>query len=996
MNAKFVSGLLCAFLLCPLANSVVASEAVLHQINKIEVIVPTADIKPAQWHYSVTNPGTGWTAQNFDDAAWPEGWSGFGTSGTPGSVPNTVWNTDDIWLRRTFTMPAGNFTNLQFYVHHDEDVEIYINGVLAAKEAGFLTGYEPLEILPAALKFLAGGNQITMAVHCHQTVGGQYVDVGICEILGVPEPYPKLSGGSFSGPTVPESPDPLVAYRWPNPKASDDLEMYTLRPVTLQSDMPRAFSHLNSLTGEHPDVTVNGTGSIRMDFGQENAGWLEFDSPDLDGNVEMSISEYNEPATEMAGPANPKKTKAPRKYGHTYRLELNRELYEGVRFGWIHVRSFNKPWHITGLRLICQIKPSNYTGSFSCSDPELTRIWYAGVYTVKLNLLKDYFGAVLMDRGDRISWTGDAYIAQGATLAALGDNFDFVKTNLAKTANDANGIASYSLYWVLSLLDYYDYSGDDAMLAQYLANACGKLDAAYDHYEHPPDLTFYGWDERLGAGFANPNLPESRHAYAMLSIHAWRGFARAMEQHGRLDLCKKYQRYADEKITQLRNNPAWPAKFGPHAAADAIDAGFTSPAEQSSLLADGLSDRIQRLSYSPFNELFIIEALSAMGRTDDALSTVNDCWGGQLRYGGTTFFEVYDPSWNNFLGKNDAVPNDQCGYTSLCHPWSAGVVRWLTEETLGIKPASPGFRTYTICPHLGRTLTQVSGQVKTPRGIIAASFDTAKGKCALSAPAGTEGEFYIPKAEKVIQSIRINGKVVWEKVRSEDHSQMAPGIGGIYDEDDFIRLTCVQPGEYAMDISYRGVTPAAQEADWDYAIKRVKEDASTQGNWGSKYGHDGFVLCNYDEVNGKLADRQQLPDYVSAVNYSLNANVCWQTGTVDPRAPAPNAADGFPRNVGALYTQDPQGGFQTMTVDINLTNSKPCQISLYFVDWDKKDRRLAVEAFDRKTLRRVAPVQMVRDFTGGKYLIYRYNQSVRFRIDQVRGDNATLSGIFFD
>lgn len=85
-----------------------------------------------------------------------------------------------------------------------------------------------------------------------------------------------------------------------------------------------------------------------------------------------------------------------------------------------------------------------------------------------------------------------------------------------------------------------------------------------------------------------------------------------------------------------------------------------------------------------------------------------------------------------------------------------------------------------------------------------------------------------------------------------------------------------------------------------------------------------------------------------------------------------------------------------MTVDINLAETTDCRIALYFVDWDRKGRRVAVEMFDRDTLQRIAPVQMVRDFTGGKYLVYRYDKSVRFRIDQVRGDNATLSGIFFN
>ena len=51
----------------------------------------------------------------------------------------------------------------------------------------------------------------------------------------------------------------------------------------------------------------------------------------------------------------------------------------------------------------------------------LTRIWYVGAYTVKLNLLSNYFGAILVDRGDRISWTGDAHCSQAASLVAFGN-----------------------------------------------------------------------------------------------------------------------------------------------------------------------------------------------------------------------------------------------------------------------------------------------------------------------------------------------------------------------------------------------------------------------------------------------------------------------------------------------------------------------------------------------------------------------------------------------
>ena len=90
-----------------------------------------------------------------------------------------MWNTDDIWLRREFTMPAGDFHDLEFNVFHDEDVEIYVNGIPAAAANGFITSYEPMEIRRPALAELKPGAKITLAVHCHQTKGGQGIDVGI-------------------------------------------------------------------------------------------------------------------------------------------------------------------------------------------------------------------------------------------------------------------------------------------------------------------------------------------------------------------------------------------------------------------------------------------------------------------------------------------------------------------------------------------------------------------------------------------------------------------------------------------------------------------------------------------------------------------------------------------------------------------------------------------------------------------------------------------------
>jgi len=186
----------------------------------------------------------------------------------------------------------------------------------------------------------------------------------------IDQPYSYVTNGSFSGPAVPESPDPLVAYRWRDPKATDALEIYLLHPIAVSVDKAESFDNVQSLTGSSADVTVKGCGSICLDFGVECPAWIEFDSPDCPGDVEMSISEYNEPAADM------NKTRVPVKYCNTYRLELNGDLYEGVRFAWISVKSFENQWHITGVRAVCQVKPTNYRGRFSCSDPLLAKIWY--------------------------------------------------------------------------------------------------------------------------------------------------------------------------------------------------------------------------------------------------------------------------------------------------------------------------------------------------------------------------------------------------------------------------------------------------------------------------------------------------------------------------------------------------------------------------------------------------------------------------------------------
>jgi alpha-L-rhamnosidase len=817
---------------------------------------------------------------------------------------------------------------------------------------------------------------IMLSLGCQQSANAQF------------NGYPPISA-SKNGTINPSSPDPIINYTWADPKVSDGMESYQLKPVSWVASVPHNFN-MNGFKKNNV-IVVKGEGDIRFDFGQTNAGWLEFDSPDLNGKVEMSISEYNQPP-QYASNYLPK-TLTPKKHGNTYRLELNPELYEGVRFGWIHVRSFSKAWHITAVRLVCQTRPVNYNGSFACSDSLLTRIWYTGAYTVKLNLLKDYLGTILMNRGDRFSWTGDAHPAQAASMVAFG-NYDFIKKNLAYTSGQSNGIRSYALYWVLSLIDYYKYTGDSATLKSYINNVIAKLDDAYKVYGTNPNLEYYGWDERLGAGFEHPNLPEPQNAYKMLSIRAWREFAAVMDMYGQTDLRDKYNSYAIEKIADFRKDGSWYQSFGLHAGADAVTTGFLSANEKKAIYNKSFTDKVNRISYSPFNQYFIIQAFALMNKYDDALGSIRDLWGGQIKYGGTTFFEDYRPSWNAVVGKNGPVPNNQCGFTSLCHPWGAGVTKWLSEEVLGIKPTSPGFTTFDVIPHLGRTLTSVSGKTPTLLGDISASFNVSTGLCTLSVPTGTVGRIGIPKVEKNIRSIKVNGVLIWDGAY---HS--VAGFSGANDDSQFVYIKGAQPGTYRIVVAYSGTTPKYSEPVASYPANFVGIDSTTHGNWGKIHGKDGYVLCNY---NGNGTDKKSLPAYVSSVDYykvkgnGLPLDTVWKLNTSDSRALAPDTANSFPRNAACLYAMDADQIGYTFTSTVVIKGTHEYKISLYFVDWDNKGRQIEVEMFDGTTSNLIAPVEIIKDCRGGAYLTYSYNKSAKFRINWVRGHNASLSGIFFD
>lgn len=143
-----------------------------------ETLVPTSEREAQTWSYTVDAPAGDWLKPAFDAAGWKTGPGGFGSKGTPGAVVGSEWTTSDIWLRRTFQLDSVEFQMAAIRIYHDEDAEVYVNGALVLKVAGFQNSYANIDATAALRKALKPGAN-TLAVHCRQTQGGQGIDVGI-------------------------------------------------------------------------------------------------------------------------------------------------------------------------------------------------------------------------------------------------------------------------------------------------------------------------------------------------------------------------------------------------------------------------------------------------------------------------------------------------------------------------------------------------------------------------------------------------------------------------------------------------------------------------------------------------------------------------------------------------------------------------------------------------------------------------------------------------
>lgn len=139
-----------------------------------ETVLPASDEKSYEAKYTESQPAENWMQPDFNESGWKTGKGAFGDNETRAG---TQWRSDDIWMRRTFSLSSADVNQLHLKLQHDDNVQVFINGTSVYDVKGF-TG--KFVYIPVRNVLKKGKN--VLAVHVKNTAGGQWLDAGLVQV----------------------------------------------------------------------------------------------------------------------------------------------------------------------------------------------------------------------------------------------------------------------------------------------------------------------------------------------------------------------------------------------------------------------------------------------------------------------------------------------------------------------------------------------------------------------------------------------------------------------------------------------------------------------------------------------------------------------------------------------------------------------------------------------------------------------------------------------
>ena len=391
----------------------------------------------------------------------------------------------------------------------------------------------------------------------------------------------------------------------------------------------------------------------------------------------------------------------------------------------------------------------NHSGSFRCSDEEINKIWEVGAYTMDLTTREFFMDGI---KRDRWTWSGDA-IQSYLMNYYLRFDTECVKRTIRQlrgkdpvTAH-VNTIMDYTFYWFKSILDYYEYTGDVDFIREMWPRMVtlmdyveGRLDANGMAEGQTDDWIFVDWvdfpmHKRGTLCFEQILLMKAMETMAvcakLLGINKSDYRVKSEELRNKIKQTfwsyeQKAYFHAIEEGQMNRQITKFPNMF-------AILYGLAYEEERQEIMRSVMLNPNVDPITTPYMRFYELETLCLMGHHTEVLQEMRDYWGGMLREGATSFWEKYVPSETGI--QHLAMYGRPYG-KSLCHAWGASPVYLLGKYYLGVKPTQPGYKEYSVEPHLG-DLEWMEGDVPTPHGMIHIYMDRKQIKIRATEGRGT-------------------------------------------------------------------------------------------------------------------------------------------------------------------------------------------------------------------------------------------------------------------
>jgi hypothetical protein len=426
--------------------------------------------------------------------------------------------------------------------------------------------------------------------------------------------------------------------------------------------------------------------------------------------------------------------------------------YRTFRFVELRIENHQEHLSVNDFFSTFTAYPFKENAVFKSSDPSLEKIWEVGWRTARLCAYETYMDCPYYEQ---LQYVGDTRIQALISLYVSGDDRlmrnaidqfrnSFTPDGLTRSRYPDHLrqiIPPFSLFWIGMLHDYWRHRPDTAFVRNYLSGIKQVLDWHAKHIDENNMLTkvphwnFVDWPDEWPwkgsdevSGVPAGTLEGHSSILTLQYVYALNRAADLFDAFGQKEEAAQ-QRQTAARLKESTLRLCWDAvrnlladtpekkEFSQHANVMAVLVDLF-PAGTGKELMQRVALDTSLIQCTYYYRFYLNQAMKKAGLGEQYVAMLQP-WRQMLDLGLTTFAERQEPT------------------RSDCHAWSASPNYDLLATVAGIEPASPGFKTIRIAPHLG-SLQWVDGKMPHPSGEIRFSLKR-------NGTGGLNGEITLPK-----------------------------------------------------------------------------------------------------------------------------------------------------------------------------------------------------------------------------------------------------------